>query len=80
VIELAFGVFPDLKNHSVEAIAHPADGSMLMREIHALIQIIRVKEDLLCLLKADTTLGIPPKGLALPRIEVESHAGITVIP
>ena len=80
MIELAFGVLPDLKNNGIEAIAHPAVGAMLMREIRTLIKIIRMKENLLRFLETDTTLGIPPKAPALPRIEVESHRGITVIP
>jgi hypothetical protein len=80
MMELAFGIFPDLKNHGIEAIAYPADGTILMGEIHALVQVVRMKEDLLRLLKTDTPLGIPPKAFALPRIEVESHLGITVIP
>ena len=57
MIELAFGVFPDLKNHGVEAIAYPADGTVLMREIRALVQVVRMKENLLRLLETDTTLG-----------------------
>ena len=80
MIELAFGVLPDLKNNGIEAIALPADGTVLMREIGTLIKIIRMKENLLRFLEADSTLGIPPKASALSRIEVESHRGITVIP
>ena len=80
MIELAFGVFPDLKNHGVEAIAYPTDGTVLMREIRALVQVVRMKENLLRLLETDTAFGIPAEAPALPRVEVESHSGITVIP
>ena len=61
MVELPFGVFPNFKNHSIEAVTHPADGAVLMREIRALIQIIPVKENLLRLFEANSTLGIPPK-------------------
>ena len=80
MVELSLGVFPDLKNHGIETLTHPADGTVLMREIGALVQVVRVEENLLHLLEADSTLGILPKFLALPRIEVEAHRGITVIP
>jgi hypothetical protein len=39
-----------------------------------------MKEHLLRFLEADSAPRIPPKAKALPRIEVESHRGITVIP
>jgi hypothetical protein len=80
MLELAFGVFPDLKDHGVEPFTHPANRAMVNRKIRTIIEVIRVKENLLHFLETDSTLGVPPKAAALPLIEVEPHAGITVIP
>ena len=46
---------------------------MLDGEIGTLIEVVRMKEDLLCFLEADSAPGIAAKTLALPLIEVESH-------
>jgi hypothetical protein len=46
---------------------------MLNGEIGTLIEVVRMKKDLLCFLEADSALGIAAKALALPLIEVESH-------
>jgi hypothetical protein len=44
------------------------------------IDVVRMKENFLRFLEADSAPWIPPKTRALPLIEVESHYGITVIP
>jgi hypothetical protein len=38
VVELAFGIFANFKDDRIEAIAHPADGAILRRDIRALIE------------------------------------------
>jgi hypothetical protein len=73
MVILAFSVFPNLEDDAVEAIFHPADGSVLFRNIRALVEVIRVRKDFLRLLKADPTLGIRSQPPAFSRIEVESH-------
>ena len=73
MVEFSFRIFPNLKNHRVQAAPDPADGAMLNREIRTLVGVIRMKENLLHFLEADSALGVPPKTLALPRIEMESH-------
>ena len=73
MIELAFCILADFIDDRIHAIANPADGAMLNREIGTLIEVVRMKEDLLCFLEADTTPGIAAKALALPLIEAESH-------
>lgn len=80
MVELSFRVFADLKDHGIQPITNPADGAMLNREIGALVSVIGTKENLLRFLETDSAPWIPPKAKALPRIEVESHCGITVIP
>jgi len=73
MIELPFGVLADFKDHGIEVTANPANGAMLNGEIGTLIEVIRMKENLLCFLEADSTPRIPAKTPALPLIEVESH-------
>jgi len=46
---------------------------MLGGEVATLVHVVRMKENLLRFLKADSAPGIPPKALALPLIEVESQ-------
>lgn len=78
--ELSFLVFSNFKDHGIKAITYPSDGAMLNRQVGALVEVIRMKEHLLRFFKADSAPWIPPKAFALPRIKVESHDGITVIP
>jgi hypothetical protein len=80
MVELSFLVFSNFKDHRIKAITYPADSAMLNRQVGALVEVIRMKEHLLRFFKADSAPWIPPKALALPRIKVESHDGITVIP
>jgi hypothetical protein len=44
---------------------------MLNGEIGTLIEIVRMKKDLLCFLEADSAPGIAAKALALPLIELD---------
>jgi hypothetical protein len=80
MVELTFCILPNLEDHRVEAIAYPADGAVLNRKVRAPIGLVRMKENFLRLLEADSAPWIPPKSRALPLIEVETHYGITVIP
>jgi hypothetical protein len=73
MIELAFCILADFKDDGIQSIANPSDGSMLNGEIGTLIEVVRMKEDLLCFLEADSPPGILAKAPALPLIEVESH-------
>ena len=80
MVELSFLVFPNLKDYRKESITYPADGAVLNGEIRALVSVIRMKENLLRFLEANSAPWIPPETLALALIEPESHEGITVIP
>jgi hypothetical protein len=80
MVELSFWVFANLKDHRIQTITYPANHAMLSGKIGTLVGIVGMEENLLCLLEADSAPRIFPKALALPRIEVESHEGITVIP
>ena len=73
MVEFTFRIFPNLKNYRVQAVPDPTDGAMLNEKIRTLIGVIRMKENLLYFLKADSALGVAPKAVALPRIEMESH-------
>src|SRR5260370_27879845 len=46
---------------------------MLSGKIRTLVGVIRMKENLLYFLEADSALGIPTKAFALSLIEMESH-------
>jgi hypothetical protein len=73
MIELAFCILADFKDDGIQSIADPADSAMLDGEIGTLVEIVRMKENLLCFLEAYSSPGIMAKALALPLIEVESH-------
>jgi len=73
MVELSFRIFPNLKNYRVQAAPHPTDGAMLNGRIRTLVGVIRMKENLLYFLQADSALGVSPKTFALPLIEMESH-------
>ncbi len=73
MIELAFCILADFEYDGIEPVANPSDGAILNREIGTLVEVVRMKEDLLCFLESDYASGIPAKALALPLIELESH-------
>jgi hypothetical protein len=73
MVEFSFRIFPNLKNYRVPAAPDPTDGAMLNARIRTLVGVIRMKENLLYFLEADSALGFPPKTFALPLIEMESH-------
>jgi hypothetical protein len=73
VEEFTLGILANLEDHGVQSLTDLADGAELLRKIDALIEVIRIRKDLLRFLEADPAPGIAPKALALPLIEVESH-------
>jgi len=73
MVEFSFRIFPNLKNYRVQAAPDPADGAMLNGRIRTLVGVIRMKENLLYFLEADSALGVPLKSFALSLIEMESH-------
>jgi hypothetical protein len=73
MIELSFRIFPNLKNHRVQAATHPTDGALLDGKVGTLVAVIGMIENLLDLLEADSALRISPKPFALTFIEMESH-------
>jgi hypothetical protein len=73
MIELSFRIFPNLKNDRIQPATHPTDGAMLGGKVGALVAVIRMIENLLYLLEADSALRISPKPFALTFVEMESH-------
>ncbi len=73
MVEFSFRIFLNLKNYRVQAAPHPTDGAMLHGRIRTLVGVIRMKENLLYFLEADSALGVSPKRFALSLIEMESH-------
>jgi hypothetical protein len=73
MVEFSFRVFPNFKDHRIQAITDPANSAMLNREIGAPVGVVRMKENLLRFLEADSAPWILTKAFALPLIEVESH-------
>ena len=80
MVELSFLVIPNLKDYRKESIAYLTDSAVLNGKIRALVGVIRMKENLLRFLEADSAPWIPSETLALSLIEPEPHDGITVIP
>src|SRR5271157_614292 len=60
MVIFAFPALPDLEDDGVQSFSHPANRPMLCRKVRALVKVIWVRKDLLCFLKADTTLRVPP--------------------
>jgi hypothetical protein len=73
MVELALLVFSYFKDERIEVWAHPANRSILLREIRSLVQIVRAIEDCPRLFKSDAVLGSLPQALAFARIEVEAR-------
>ena len=80
MVILARGVLPHLKDDGKESVSDPADGPVLLRGVGTLIEIIRMRKDLLRLFKTDTPPRILAQTRALARVKVEAHYSITVIP
>jgi hypothetical protein len=73
VVKLAFLILPHLKDERVQALSHPANRTVLLRQIRALIEVVGPVKYPLRLFKADPTAGILPQSLAFARIEVKTH-------
>jgi len=79
VIELALIVLAHLKDHGVALLSNPANGTILLRQVGALVLIVRTRKNLLRLLKPDAALRVLPQPHALHRIEVEAPRSIRSI-
>ena len=73
MVELPFRILPNLKNYRVQAVAYPADGAMLNRKVRPLVGVIRMEENRLRFLEADSAPRVPPETFALPLVGVKSH-------
>ncbi len=73
MIERPFRIFPNLKNDRVQSATRPANRAMLSGKVRTLVGVIGMIENLLYFLEANSALRVPPKALALPLIEMESH-------
>ena len=62
---IALFIFANLKYYGVEITGHPADSAILLRNIGPLVEVIRMRENLLHFLKTDPALGIGPQLIAL---------------
>jgi hypothetical protein len=58
MVILSFHALPHFKNDSVQSLSHPADRSVLLGTIRALVKIVWVLENLLHLIEADPSLRI----------------------
>ena len=81
MVELSFLVFPNLKDYRKDHL--PSRWRGVERGNPSASRrngVIRMKENLLRFLEADSAPWIPPETLARSLIEPKSHEGITVIP
>jgi hypothetical protein len=81
VIELALFVIAYFKDDAVKPLTHPADRTMLFRQIGTIVLVVGMGEELQNFLKPDPTFQIAPQPLTLAPIKVKPHPeSITVIP
>jgi hypothetical protein len=73
MVKFAFGILSHLEDQRIQTLSDPSDGAILLRQVRALILIVRTRENLLRLFKADPALRIRPQHLAFARIEVEAR-------
>ena len=59
VIVFSCCIFPHFKNNSIELSANPADSSILFRVVVALIDVVRMRPDLLHVFEANTAARVP---------------------
>src|SRR5207249_7480559 len=71
VVVLSHIVLTNFENNRVKALANPTD--KLLRDLYALVQIIRMTEYLLSLLKSNPAPAIRPQALALSFVEFKAH-------
>src|ERR1017187_54324 len=70
---LSLCVFPHLKDDCVEPVSNPPNGTVLFRHVRTLIEVIRMRKDLLHLFQADSAPGIRPQPPAFPLLNMQSH-------
>src|ERR1035441_413811 len=68
VAVLSLRVFPHLKDDCVKPASDPPNDTVLFRHVRTLIEVIRMRKDLLHLFEADSAPGIRPQPLAFPQI------------
>jgi hypothetical protein len=73
VVELTLGVIAHFKDEGVEPLPNPANGTMLLRQVRALVLIVRTQENLLRLLKPDASPRVLPQPLAFRSIKMKAH-------
>ena len=78
MVELTFGIAPDLENPRAETAGAPANGSELLRIAALLIHDIHLVENLGRLVQAYAVLSLDLA--ALFAVESEARCNITVIP
>ena len=71
--EFTFRILANLEDDRIQSLTDPADRAELLRKIDTLVEVIRMRKDLLRFLEANAALGIPTKAFALALIEEESH-------
>jgi len=73
VVVLSLRILSHFKDDGVKPVSNPPDGTVLLRPVRTLIQVIWVREDLLRRFEANSTPGTFPQPLALSLIEMKSH-------
>jgi len=58
VVILSFLVLPRVKNNGVQLLSHPADRSVPLGAIRALVKVVWVRENLLHLFEPDTSFRV----------------------
>jgi len=70
---LALFVFSDFKDYRIQAVAHPVDGHILLRNVGSPVQPIGLGKQFPRFLEPNATLGIRFEAPALADIEAKAH-------
>lgn len=73
MIDFAVVIVSDFENQRIEPASDPANGTILLRNVAALVEVIWRSEELLGFFEADRALRIRAEPEALPRVETEPH-------
>jgi hypothetical protein len=60
VVIFSFLVLSHFKNEGVQVLSHPTDRPVLLGPIRALIEVVRVRKDFLCLFEPDASFRVCP--------------------
>lgn len=80
MVVLSYTIVSDLENHGIQFSANPSHGTVLFRDLAALVNAVRLTKQFRSLFKSNTAFSIRPQLATFCFIEVRPQTSITVIP